>query len=232
MCGCVAGMENKALGTMTGLIVFDFDGTLGDTRANIVKTMRDTMLAEGLPEATDEAIAATIGVPLEKCFEMLYPGLPAGRIHELAATYRLIFEKNRKILVPALFPGVKETLSALYGKGITLTVASSRSSPSLKGFLRDMDIEKYITYVLGADNVERAKPDPEPVLKTLRELGFPPDQAWVVGDMPVDILMGKRAGAKTVAVTYGNAGLADLEKVAPDFIIGDISELEAIVAPA
>ena len=58
---------------MIKLIVFDFDGTLGDTRANIVNTMRDTMLRLSLPVAEEETIAATIGLPLEKGFARLYP---------------------------------------------------------------------------------------------------------------------------------------------------------------
>lgn len=211
------------------LIIFDFDGTLGDTTANIVRTMQDTMRAEGLPEASEADIVSTIGVPLEKGFEMLYPEQGEDIIRKLTATYRTIFERNRKMLVPALFTGVEDTLTSLKRKGFLLTVASSRSSASLKGFLRDMDIDKHISYVLGADSVERAKPDPEPVLKTMRELGFSPEETLVVGDMPVDVEMGKRARTRTVAVTYGNSCRSDLERAGADFIIDGISELEAIV---
>ena len=69
----------------------------------------------------------------------------------------------------------------------------------------------------------KAKPDPEPVLKTLRELGYPAEEALVVGDMPVDVQMGSRAGAHTCAVTYGNAGREDLWEA--DYIIDDIANL-------
>ena len=56
-----------------------------------------------------------------------------------------------------------------------------------------MGIAPYFQYVLGADNVAKAKPDPEPVLQTQRDLGFRPEETLVVGDMPVDIFMGARA---------------------------------------
>ena len=146
---------------MIRLIIFDFDGTLGDTRANIVMTMRDTMRALGLEEPSEDAIAATIGIPLADGFAQLYPGMAPEETQHCAVTYRQIFEKNRKLLIPGLFPHVKETL--------------------------------------------------------------------VVGDMPVDILMGRRAGAKTCAVTYGNASLKDLDMAKPDYIIGKISDLPVVL---
>ncbi len=210
---------------MIRLIIFDFDGTLGDTRATIVETMTETIRDLGYAPATEEAIAATIGLPLEGCFRQLFPDLSDGDTLRLAARYREIFERTRKARIPALFPHVKETLSALKERGFLLTVASSRSSRSLKGFLHDMGIADAISYVLGADNVEKAKPDPEPVLKTLRELSVSPSDCLVVGDMPVDILMGRSAGASTCAVTYGNAGRDDLIAAGADFLIDDIAEL-------
>ena len=135
------------------LIIFDFDGTLGDTRGNIVTTMRMTLKKLGYPEASEDAIAATIGVPLEAGFDQLLPGLSPTEAATCAATYRAIFEQNRKIMIPNLFPHVKETLVTLYERGYVLTVASSRLSASLKGFLQDMGIAPYISYVLGAKQV-------------------------------------------------------------------------------
>lgn len=207
------------------LIIFDFDGTLGDTRGNIVTTMRQTLKQLGYPEASEDAIAATIGVPLEAGFDQLLPGLTPEAATTCAATYRAIFEKNRKIMIPQLFPHVKETLVTLHQRGYVLTVASSRLSASLKGFLQDMGIAPLISYVLGADSVDKAKPDPEPVLKTLREMGYSAQDTLVVGDMPVDILMGSRAGALTCAVTYGNASRSALAAAGATYIIDDFAEL-------
>jgi phosphoglycolate phosphatase len=128
-------------------------------------------------------------------------------------------------MIPNLFPHVKETLVTLYERGYVLTVASSRLSASLKGFLQDMGIAPYISYVLGADNVDKAKPDPEPVLKTLREMGYSAADTLVVGDMPVDILMGSRAGALTCAVTYGNASRSALAAAGATYLIDDFANL-------
>ena len=212
------------------LIIFDFDGTLGDTRQNIVLTMQQTMAELRLPVADESACAATIGLPLDDCFRQLYPDLGDEAIAGCAAVYRRIFEINKKQLSPALFPHVKETLQRLHRQGYVLTIASSRSSASLNDFLHDMHIADYITYVVGADNVAHAKPHPEPVLKTLSALGASAAETLVVGDMPVDILMGRQAGARTCAVTYGNATRRQLEEAGADFIIDDMADLPCCVA--
>ena len=207
------------------LIIFDFDGTLGDTRRNILLTMRQTLEELLLPVASEEECAATIGLPLRDCFLQLFPDLSDELADRCAATYRRIFDINKKQLVPALFPHVRETLAELYARGYILTVASSRSSASLREFLSDMGVIDYISLILGADDVARAKPDPEPVLQTLRTLKIPASETLVVGDMPVDILMGARAGARTCAVTYGNASAADLRAAGADVLIDDFAQL-------
>jgi len=214
---------------MIKLIVFDFDGTLGDTRAHIFKTMRDTLQILGLPMVTDEAIAGTIGIPLGAGFEQLFPELNQEEILHCMKTYREIFEKNKSLFVPVRFPGVKRTLAGLKERGYILSVASSRLSRSLNELLQALEIAGYISYVLGADNVEKAKPDPEPVLKTLREMGFDARETLVVGDMPVDILMGARAGAHTCAVTWGNASRTDLEHAGADYIIDKMEDVFRVV---
>lgn len=214
---------------MIRLIILDFDGTLGDTRGNIILTMRNTMQHLGYPEADEDTIAATIGVPLEKGFEQMFPGISPADVALCAKTYREIFEKNRKVLVPKLFPQIKETLAALKKAGYVLTIASSRSYGSLNEFLQEMGIAPYISYVLGANSVTHAKPHPEPVLKTMADLGFTADETLVVGDMPVDIRMGQGAGAHTCAVSYGNASREELAAAGADAVIDRFADLPRII---
>ncbi len=212
----------------TGLIIFDFDGTLCDTRKTIVRTLRMTMEKLCLPVADEDVCAATIGLPLSESFRSIFPSLTAEQAEECAAVYRDIFEKNKKLLVPTVFPGVAETLAELKRRGFTLSIASSRSNRSLMDFVETFGFDNVVSLVLGADNVTKAKPDPEPVLLTLRELGFGAGETLVVGDMPFDILMGRRAGAKTCGVTYGNASREELVDSGADYIIDGFSSLLAL----
>ena len=214
---------------MKKLVILDFDGTLADTRELIIRTSQDAMRRMGYPGQDEETIAATIGLSLDEGLLQMYPDLPRETLPEWVRAYREIFEQLRTQIVPALFPGVRETLGTLYGKGCLLSVASSRKSNSLHGFLDSMGLSQYITYVLGADDVTHAKPHPEPVLKTLRELGVPAAEALVVGDMPVDIRMGLGAGAWTCGVTYGNSSRRELTEAGAHHVIDRFSDLLELV---
>ncbi len=207
------------------LIIFDFDGTLADTYELIIKTNQAAMEAMDYPVRDEEAIRATIGLPLEAGIRTLYPDLPEEALPQWCATYRRIFDVYKTKYLPVLFPGVKQTLEWLHGKGYVLTVASSRQSVSLNAFLENLGVLPCFRYVIGADNVAKAKPDPEPVLQTLRHLGYLASETLVVGDMPVDIFMGARAGAKTVGVTYGNSNRAQLQEAGADYVLDHFSEL-------
>ena len=207
------------------MVIFDFDGTLGDTRGTIVATMQQTISELHLPEKSDEECAATIGLTLRNCFRQLFPQLRDGEIERCAEVYRRIFEVNKLRYKPVLFPHVKETLTWLQEHGIKMTVASSRTTLSLHDLLGSLEIANYFGYVLGAEDVTRSKPDPEPVLKTLEIMNVEAARTLVVGDMPVDILMGSKAGCKTCGVTYGNGTLEELTQGGAEFIINDMAEL-------
>ena len=211
------------------LIIFDFDGTLGDTRQNIIITMQRTMKMVGLPVKSDEECASTIGLTLENSFKTMYPDVDAEMAARCVDAYREIFMSSVEELTPELFPGVSETLAKLDAMGIKMSVASSRQSQSLLLFLERMGVLKYFPYVLGSDNVTKHKPDPEPVLKTLRELNYDPKDVIVVGDMPVDVAMAHGADVRAIAVTFGNATREELVEAKADYIIDDFTRILDIV---
>ena len=132
---------------MTRLLILDFDGTLADTRTNIVMTMKQTMAHLGYRVASEDEIASTIGLPLDEGFRSLLEGISEEKVEECTSTYRELFEINRKAYKPSLFPEVMDTLRRLRDAGIVLTIASSRSSRSLNAFLDEMGIREYFAYV-------------------------------------------------------------------------------------
>lgn len=211
------------------LIVFDFDGTLCDTQRNILLTLKATIRDQKLPMRTDEQCISIIGLPLKECFRTLFPHIDENQLQACADTYRRIFAETLANVKPNPFPKVVNTIKCLKQLGFVLTIASSRSHASLVELTQAMNIFDCFSLLLGADDVDKAKPDPEPVLKTLRLTGFKPQDTKVVGDMPVDILMGSRAGAKTVGVSYGNGSAEDLRLAGADVIIDDFSELLNII---
>ena len=214
------------------LLIFDFDGTLCDTRQNIVIAFRATMERLGLELRSEDRCAATIGLTLFDGFKRLYPEFDDAAAQHAVDTYRAIFAERRKELMPSLFPSVAETLDRLHKAGYTLSIASSRLTDSLMLFMREHRIDHYFSYVVGSDSVENHKPAAEPVTKTLQKLGFEPSEAIVVGDMPVDILMAHNAAVRAVGVSWGNASREELEASSADWIIDNIEELNEVLAKA
>lgn len=213
----------------TKVIIFDFDGTLCDTRSNIIIAFRATMEHLGLDMRDEETCGATIGLTLRDGFKSMYPDFDDAKIDYCVETYRQIFAERRKELMPDLFPGVKETLEELHKRGHRMTIATSRLTDSLMLFMRHHGIDHYFEYAVGSDSVMHHKPHPEPALKTLRELNIAPSEAIMVGDMPVDIAMAHNAGIRAIGVDYGNATREELEAAEADWIVDSIMKILEII---
>lgn len=203
-------------------IIFDFDGTIGDSQALIVKTLQDTMRKRGLEVKSDAECAATIGLRLDEAFVQLFE-MSAEEGMACAETYRAIFEENKQHLIVQPFPHVLETIHTLHRQGYQLAIASSRGSDSLFGYAKQMGIEDCISSIIAGNSVEHVKPAPDMVFKALEEMNGTVEEALVVGDMTYDVDMAHNAGAKACAVTYGNATREELKNA--EYIIDDFAEL-------
>lgn len=210
--------------------ILDFDGTLGDTTNIIVKTMMQTIGKLNLPKRTREQCSAMIGLPLKQTFTDLYPDFDHCIVDDklgdkCADVYRRIFDVNNTPEAVPLFPGVYDTLKELHHRGAMLTIASSRASATLNGYVKRLNLEDYIRYVVAADDVTNAKPHAEPVLKTIADNGLRADECIVVGDTRFDIIMAHNAGVKAIGVTYGNGKREELIASNAEYIIDDFREL-------
>lgn len=210
------------------LLIFDFDGTLGDSKNLIVKTMQESIKAIGRAVPSEESCASTIGLPLKKCFSSLL-GEDEELIGKCAELYELFFKKNNMPGAVPPFDGVIQTIEELHKKGIKMAIASNRGHRSLAAFVEEMQLGEMITVVLGADDVEQQKPNAEPALKILAHYGCQPNECMIIGDAQFDILMGKNAGIQTCGVTYGNGTREELEEAGADYIIEHFSELKRIL---
>lgn len=209
-------------------IIFDFDGTLADTSRIILSTMQATMREKGLRIASPTTIRRVVGFPLKECFTHIYPDMSENDALECAHTYNEIFNSNKSSLTPTLFPHVSETLETLGRHGTTMSVASSRGHKSLIELLEMLKVRHHFAMIVGVDDVEKAKPDPEVILYTLESMAVDANDALMVGDMPIDVATGQNAGVKTCAVTYGNSPKKDLKKSHPDYLIDNFNQLLTI----
>ena len=197
------------------LVILDFDGTLGDTTALIVRTTQAAIKELGLPARSDEECASMIGLRLVEIPPVLFPGLDID-CDLYAATYRRLFHEFDTDGAVKLYPNVIETLKALDRQGIILI-----------RYVENLGLSDIIRYVLGADDVKEGKPHPEGIYKTLEKYDIPAGQTMMVGDTIFDIEMGLNAGTRTCGVTYGNGSRASLAKA--DRLIDDFSGLLEIV---
>lgn len=208
---------------MKKIVILDFDGTIADTRPVILNTFHRTLDAMNLPQHSDDEIAATIGLPLLKAFPTLEP-MNKEMAAVCTATYRRIFEDvNAEIGVP-MFPHVADTLRQMHDKGCILTIATSRGYKSAAEFIRNFHLDDIITFIIAAEDVKHAKPDAEPVEKTLKHYGLKAENAVVIGDTHFDILMGRNAGCATIGVTYGNGSRESLVEAGADYVVDDFAE--------
>ena len=200
------------------LVIFDFDGTLGDSQKLITDTMIATIERLNLPMRSREECARTIGLPLKECFSSIIP-MTDEQAEECAKVYSEIFNVKNVPGVVKAFPGVVETLERLSTQGILMSIASSRSHRTLAKLMDELDLSKYITYLIAADDVVEKKPAAESVLKTLRHFNVEAHETLVVGDTEFDILMGRNAGTHTCGVTYGNGSKESLEGAKAEWIV-------------
>ena len=222
------GAEKIENNGMKKLLILDFDGTMGDTRSLIVRTMRQTLEHLGLPMQSEEACAAMIGLPLRETFTQLMPmSEETGRRCE--ETYNRLFTANNVAGAVPLFEGVRETVAEVFSRGVTVTIASSRGRDSLADFVRDLGLSPYIAHLVSAWDVEHAKPAPDMVLRLLKLTGMAAAYALVVGDTKYDIMMGRSAGVDTCGVTYGNGSLRELVEAGATHVADCFSDILPLV---
>ena len=206
-------------------IIFDFDGTLADTRRGILDTAQEVLRRMGREPADEQALAATIGLPLRENFTR-GAGFSETEADEAVAIYRSIFDE---VAVPSItaFPGVEEVLSTLDARGIPMAVATSRGQRSLELLMHHLGLDRYIPpeRCFGVETVARPKPAPDIIYVILGKLGVKPEETLVVGDTTFDIEMGKAAGCFTCGVSYGNQRAGQLAGASPDYLLDDLRKL-------
>lgn len=210
------------------IIILDFDGTLANTQTLITNTMIEVIRLLNLESRTPEQCAKMIGLPLKETFTKLIP-MSEEMGNQCVEIYNRVFNENNVSGAVPLFPHVLETLQQLHQEGYVLTIASSRSRPSLLNFINTFNLQNMISFVVSANDVLHAKPHAEPILTTLKHFGFQAKEALMVGDTVYDIQMGINANTHTCGVTYGNGTKEELNNLHTEYIIHDFSELLQVV---
>lgn len=206
-------------------LLFDLDGTLVDGAAAIHDSFEHAVAARGHAGVPRARVAGMIGAPLRLMFRELC-GVDDRESAELVRVYRARFEEMAPTLVRAT-PGAIEALDAF--RGVPMAIVTTKAVEPARTVLKALSIEDRFAAVVGVDTVRRPKPDPEPVRVALARLGVGALRAAFVGDTIMDVLAGKAAGAKTVAMLTGHGDRDELLAAQPDATIEDLRGLEAAI---
>ena len=207
--------------------IFDLDGTLGDTRASLVHSVGLTLKEMGLPGITDKACISFVGngarYLIEKSLEASSEG-SSSRIEEAMEIYGRVFDRNCTYQAEP-YEGIEEMLSEMKSRGIKLSVLSNKPHEQTVKVVHAMFGEEMFMYIQGQTEGIPRKPDPEGIYRALQEMGISPGECLYVGDSEVDITTGKRAGIKTVSVSWGFRSKEELKLAEPEYIIDKAEEL-------
>jgi pyrophosphatase PpaX len=209
------------------VVLFDFDGTLGDTIPLIVASYRHALETVAGLRADEGEVRSWIGRPLLAVLEERYPA----HAEEMLRVYREWNLANHDDLIRPV-EGIEELLADLAAAGARLGVVSSKKAETVELGLRVPGLDDAIPLVAGQDQTSRHKPHPEPLLYAARHLGAHVRECVYIGDATVDLEAARSAGMAAVGVTWG-AGLREpLAAVDPVAVVDDAHGLREVLLPA
>jgi phosphoglycolate phosphatase len=200
--------------------LFDVDGTLTDSAADITGSVLELLDRNGYPPQPVSLLRTYIGKHLNELFRDIIPGIDDGGIDDLILQYRQIYSGRGHANTRA-YEGVVETLAALPGRKGT---ATTKGTPMTRIVLEQFGLLPYFDHVQGTDGFP-AKPAPDVIHRSLEQLGGRVEDVLFVGDSTADMAAGRAAGVRVCAVRWGYGNHEEMKSYKPDFWIDHPSEL-------
>ncbi len=208
-------------------VLLDLDGTLVDTVPFILASVKHAF-AGRTRRPSEAEWSAGIGKPLRVQLAAFAEG-PAD-VEALASRYRAHQGEHHDANTRA-FPGAVEAVRALRAEGHRIAIVTGKLVSGARRAVERVGLGALVDAIVGADSCARHKPDPEPVLLALRQLGREPGAAVFVGDAPVDIEAGNAAGVVSVAALWGGGNFAAaVAEARPVHLLARVEDLPGLVA--
>ncbi|MDF9825212.1 phosphatidylglycerol:prolipoprotein diacylglycerol transferase [Breznakia sp. PF5-3] len=208
------------------VVLFDADGTLIDTQKLIMDSFRFTFQKyKPEYELGEEELCSFMGPPLRATFEKYFAD---EMVDEVVETYREYNHSHHNDYVKAM-PHAKELLTYLKEHGYEIAVVSNKFKSLVSLGLEISGIDSYFDVVIGGDEVEHPKPDPEGLLKACELLKVPHDELIYVGDSEVDVKSAKNLGAFSIAFVSDPKRERSLKETKPCRIVYDLEEIISIL---
>jgi phosphoglycolate phosphatase len=217
---------------MIKLAVFDCDGTLVDSQANICQSMEEAFRIADLPAPPRAAIRRIVGLSLVEAIATLLPQADDAQHRRMAADYKDAFFRLRTSGAMAeepLFEGIAAVLQTLSDDGWQLGVATGKSDRGLAHILAHHGLGHHFVTLQTADR-HPSKPDPSMLLAAMAEAGAAPHMTAMIGDTSFDMAMAKAAGARAVGIAWGYHEVHDLVNGGADVVADRVAMLPGMLA--
>ncbi len=182
-------------------VVFDLDGTLADTVADIANSVNLTRREYGLDPLPLSQVVSYTGDGARKLLERSFADHPIDLDEGVGRMVRHYYENP--VVATKLYPGVREGLTALKNAGWKLAVVTNKPGLVARVILRHLDVESFLDDVIGGSDGFPLKPDPAPLFHLLEKYKADPARSWVLGDNHTDIHAAVNAGMKSAFAAWG-----------------------------
>ena len=211
---------------MNRLAIFDCDGTLVDSQANICLAMEDCFVRAGLEAPCRDRTRRIVGLSLVEAMQAMLPDAEPELHSALAEDYKLAFHRlrGRGLVDEPMFDGMKDLIERLDKEGWLLGVATGKSDRGLSICLERHGMHRSFVTLQTADR-HPSKPHPSMVEAAVAEAGAAPHTSMMIGDTTYDMMMAKAAGVAAVGVAWGYHEPQELLDAGADFIAEHPSDI-------
>ena len=215
------------------LLVFDLDGTLIDSRLDLIHSVNAMLQHIGRPALDGHVIASYVGDGAPALVRRAIGDTNDEALFRAAMEYFLGYYRIHKLDHTTVYAGIAETLAGLAdpsrgnpsnGVRRQMAVLSNKPVNPSRDIVQALGLGEFFVRIYGGNSFTTKKPDPLGVQTILHETGIAADEALIIGDSSIDVLTGRNAGMWTCGVTYGFAPLS-LDEVPPDVLIETPREL-------
>jgi phosphoglycolate phosphatase len=217
------------------LVIFDLDGTLIDSRLDLVHSVNATLRHMERPELPEDVIASYVG---DGAPALIRRALGAeaddSKLVASGLEYFLAYYREHKLDHTTVYDGIREALVRIRnghdGPARKMAVLSNKPVNPSRAIVEALGLGKFLTPVYGGNSFATKKPDPEGARAILRETGIQSEEALIVGDSAVDVATGRNANLWTCGVAYGFAPHT-LTTTHPDVELDTPADLAKLFSP-
>jgi len=209
------------------LLIFDLDGTLIDSRLDLIHSVNAMLKHLGRPELPGDVIASYVGDGAPMLVRRALGDPRDEALVKNGLEHFLAYYRVHKLDHTHLYDGIREMLAAVHNSNPTprkMAVLSNKPVNPSRAIVEAFGLADFFLHIYGGNSFSTKKPDPHGAQTILRETKTRPDETLMIGDSSVDVITGRNAGLWTCGVTYGFAPHT-LCEAPPDVTVNTPQEL-------